>query len=68
VDAQNAPSGAASIVMGTGYHNVPNGGSRAAAVTSNRHPARLVFQTVNKPSADYFLLPLGLMQAAGERI
>jgi hypothetical protein len=25
VDAQNAPSGAASMVMGTAYHNVPNG-------------------------------------------
>jgi hypothetical protein len=25
-DVQNAPFGAASIVMGTAYHNVPNGG------------------------------------------
>jgi hypothetical protein len=28
-DAQNAPLGAASMVTGTAYHNVPNGGSRA---------------------------------------
>jgi hypothetical protein len=27
VDAQNAPSGAASMVMGTAYHNVQIGGS-----------------------------------------
>ena len=26
-DEQNAPSGAASMAMGTAYHNVPNGGS-----------------------------------------
>jgi hypothetical protein len=28
VDAQNAPSGAASMVMGTAYHNVPGGSVR----------------------------------------
>jgi hypothetical protein len=27
VDAQNAPFGAASMVMGTTHHNVPNGGT-----------------------------------------
>jgi hypothetical protein len=39
VDAQNAPSGAASIVMGTGYHNVPNGGSVRGAVVITDHAA-----------------------------
>jgi hypothetical protein len=29
VDAQNAPFGAASMIIGTAHHNVPNGGSRA---------------------------------------
>jgi hypothetical protein len=48
--------------------SVQIGGYRAKAVTSNRHVARLVFQGVSEPSADYFLLPLGLMQAAGERM
>jgi hypothetical protein len=32
VDAQNAPFGAASMVMDTAHHNVPNGGSVRAAV------------------------------------
>jgi Carbon-nitrogen hydrolase len=31
----------------------PNGGSRATALTSDRHAARLVFQRVSEPSADY---------------
>jgi hypothetical protein len=30
-----------------------NGGSRATAITTNRHAARLVFQSVSKPNADY---------------
>jgi hypothetical protein len=46
VDAQNAPSGAASMVMGTAHHNVPNGGSLCGrAVTRvalrNRLPVSL---------------------------
>jgi hypothetical protein len=31
---------------------IPNGGSRAMAVTSNRHGARLPFESVDEPSAD----------------
>jgi hypothetical protein len=30
-----------------------NGGSRATVVTNHRHAARLVFQRVSEPSADY---------------
>ena len=33
--------------------NVQNGGSRATAMTSDRHTARLMFQRVSEPSADY---------------
>jgi hypothetical protein len=38
------------------------------AVTSDHHAARLAFQSASVLIADYFLLPLGLMQAAGERM
>jgi hypothetical protein len=37
VDAQNAPFGAASMVMGTAHHNVPNGGSGASGAPTARH-------------------------------
>jgi len=39
----------------------PNGGSRAMAVTSDHHTARLVLQNVSEPSpAEYSRLALGL--------
>jgi hypothetical protein len=43
VDAQNAPFGAASMVMGTAHHNAPNGGSSsvpAAGVDEGTGPIR----------------------------
>ena len=40
VDAQNAPFGAASMVMGTAHHNVPNGGSGA----SGRRGSPVIFR------------------------
>ena len=45
-----------------------SGGSRAAAVTSDRHAARLVFQSASEPSADS-VLPADdeLHMAAGHR-
>jgi hypothetical protein len=35
--------------------SVPNGGSRARVVTSERHAARLMFQKMSEPNADSVL-------------
>jgi hypothetical protein len=47
----------------------PNGGSRATAATSDRHAARVVFQNVSDPIADYELpTAVGSRSAARRRL
>jgi hypothetical protein len=48
----NEHSGATLTVTTANLAGVHIGGSRATAVTSNRHGARLPFESVDEPSAD----------------
>jgi hypothetical protein len=46
---------------------VPNGGSRVTAVTSDHHAARLAFQSMSDPSAEYERLAIVLRAWARTR-
>jgi len=56
------------LVIGTEWASVQIGGSRATAVTSDRHAARLVFHSASVRIADSAPLNIALLATGDERI
>ena len=66
--AQNDPICTPLPMNATGLTAAHNGGSRATAATSNHHAARLVFQNMSEPSADYLAVRSPVGRAGGAQI